>query len=118
MYYLMARFSGQPSFSACNDNEVIMTGKKNASIDLCQNGAVGSGAKTMYVGLYGGESCAIYTITPSVIDAAETCSSSISSICNNPSHYRSASAGRLSLSGLPWRLGLLLLACAVIPGLR
>jgi len=65
-YYAMSRWAYPPSFAACNDNEVVMSGVAQGAVDLCGQG---EGVSTAYVGIYGGSSCAVYTVEAHVVEA-------------------------------------------------
>ena len=73
VYYLISRWSKTPGFAACNENEVPMSGRVHGHADLCMlteklddyTARYGAGHSKLlqgYVGLYGGTSCAHYTI--------------------------------------------------------
>jgi len=68
IYYAMVRWHFPPGFAACNGDELIMTGKRSGSLMACgvegaiNSGEGGNGTATAYIGLFGGHSCAVYTV--------------------------------------------------------
>jgi hypothetical protein len=79
VYYMVSRWTHSPGFAACNENEVSMSFKVHGHADLCHltekfestytaeeiAAAAANGTEKSligYVGLYGGTSCAHYTI--------------------------------------------------------
>ena len=80
VYYLLSRWDQTPGFAACNANEVPMTTVKHAHVDLC--GYDGQ-FRTGYVGLYGGRSCAHYTVNAQPIAEGDECSTTTTSTCTN-----------------------------------
>ena len=79
VYYMISRWEHSPGFAACNENEVSMSFQTNGQADLChltekfestyseadKTAAAANGTELNllgYIGLYGGTSCAHYTI--------------------------------------------------------
>jgi hypothetical protein len=79
VYYMITRWEHSPGFAACNENEVRMSFQVNGQADLChltekfestfseadKTAAAANGTENNllgYIGLYGGTSCAHYTI--------------------------------------------------------
>jgi hypothetical protein len=114
VYYMMSRWERTPDFSACNQNELAMSGERDGRVDLCgmqqqldlcdscvggstspqcqasnMYGCVedarypGQRAPRGYMGLYGGTSCAEYTIQVSFIRNDEACSTATTGTCDN-----------------------------------
>ena len=114
VYYMMSRWERTPDFSACNQNELAMSGERDGRVDLCgmqqqldlcdscvegstspqcqasnMYGCIedarypGRRAPRGYMGLYGGTSCAEYTIQVSFIRNDEACSTATTGTCDN-----------------------------------
>lgn len=66
VYYAMVRWDNPPGFASCNEDELVMSGKNSGSLTACNVGdkvrALGNGTATAYIGLFGGTSCAVYTV--------------------------------------------------------
>uniref|UniRef100_A0A7S3S6K1 Uncharacterized protein n=2 Tax=Emiliania huxleyi TaxID=2903 RepID=A0A7S3S6K1_EMIHU len=80
-YYAMVRWDAPPSFASCNKNEVELSevdSSAPASIELCPAGDSADDAADAYIGIFGGLSCAIYTLeaTAFELDSGATCASS------------------------------------------
>jgi hypothetical protein len=84
IYFLMSRFNHTPSFAACNANEQMMSGQSEGFVDLCDSDFA-AGSNTGYIGLYGGTSCAMYTITALPLPDDVPCSRAVTGICSKTS---------------------------------
>jgi len=109
VYYMMSRWDHTPGFAACNENSLAMTNRNDGVISLCHlaqrfaatsipsrrlasadssSAASTSNSNTLlsdavargYVGLYGGRSCAHYTIDSHFIPEGGNCTQST---CSN-----------------------------------
>jgi len=101
IYYVMSRWDRTPGFAACNANEYPMTGRGDGSVDLCSLssrftnnvsahrrlsaaapvGVTATGQVLLsnevlygYIGLYGGASCAHYTLDTQFLPPTTNCS--------------------------------------------
>ena len=140
VYYMLSRWSKTPGFSACNENEVSMSGKTDGQLDLChitekldefaashggiksgespnaaavtpsgsrRRSLAGSSTSTRshadadvdpvgnssipklqgYIGLYGGTSCAHYTVEATFLPASNaSCSNATTGTCKDGHH--------------------------------
>ena len=96
IYYLLSRWTKPPGFAACNSNEFAMTGLTHGHVDLCDMRASLQGVESSdmngFVGLFGGRSCSLYSITASYKRAGQPCSNATTGSCS-PGHNASAAAG-------------------------
>ena len=84
LYYAMTRWHNVPSFAACNFNELYFDDLSKGYVDLCEApSAQGDESIEAFVGIYGGRSCADYTISVVGIDSNSSCSTSRTGICMN-----------------------------------
>ena len=94
IYYAMSRWDRMPGFTACNDNTIEMQGQHDGAVDLCHlaerfraHGSTGHSedhadpsellsdvVELGYIGLYGGTSCAYYTVEATYLRTANDCS--------------------------------------------
>ena len=99
VYYMITRWEHSPGFAACNENEVAMSFQVNGQADLChltekfestysdadKAAAAANGTELNllgYIGLYGGTSCAHYTIeTERLVNT--TCSFETTGTCKS-----------------------------------
>ena len=91
IYYVVSRWSRTPGFAACNENEYALTGKSDGHADLCQlteklddyanDGDDSTHTLQGYVGLYGGSSCAYYSIETEFLPSNSTCSTETTGTC-------------------------------------
>ena len=97
IYYMITRWDHSPGFAACNENEVAMSFQRDGHADLChltekfecafseadKAAAAANGTELSligYIGLYGGTSCAHYTIeTERLVNT--TCSIATTGTC-------------------------------------
>ena len=87
VYFMMSRWAGFPGFSTCNNNEMQLRGRKARSVELCNKAyaeATREETQLGYVGLFGGYSCAVYTIEASGIDNVDICSVATKGRCPRP----------------------------------
>jgi len=110
VYYAMSRWDRPPGFAACNDNTFAMSRLNNGQVDLCgassrfmaasgiENSSITTQADgrlsnqmietlsstvlTGWMGLYGGDSCAHYTLEADFITADENCSTATTATCS------------------------------------
>ena len=101
VYYLMSKWSAPPSFAGCNHNELQMTNLASGYVDLC-NDPTGTG--TAFVGLFGGRSCALYTITASRLTDDAVCSTALTGLCSTS--HSSAAAGAAHARRVTWWVAL------------
>jgi len=102
-YYAMTRWDFPPSFASCNDHEAQLTGLSVAHIDLCpptaeptehsrrrlaavgrQLGAAASGGRVADFGIYGGSSCAVYTVEAHLEEATAGPCAPVRSVLGGP----------------------------------
>jgi hypothetical protein len=94
VYYVISRWERTPGFAACNENEYAMSFMSDGHADLCDiptattnwGGPYEDPSSTSdllpgYVGLYGGTSCAHYTISTEWLDANSNCSVATTGTC-------------------------------------
>jgi len=94
IYYVLSRFGRTPGFAACNENEVALTGQLEGQADLCNVGnrftnhqstlrgeIPGEQVELGFVGLYGGRSCAFYTIETQILPHGSNCSTTNTGTC-------------------------------------
>ena len=101
VYFMMSRWASFPGFSTCNNNEIQLRGMKSghacgprlelqasriepqydetpvsAQVHLCnKDSGSGDGSTRLgYVGLFGGYSCAVYTIEAQLLATIDDCS--------------------------------------------
>lgn len=92
VYFLVSRWRRTPGFAACNHNEVAMTNQTEGIVDLCGLQTMGSerttygletsGPELGFLGLYGGLSCAYYTVLPTYLVSGDNCSTVTYSECD------------------------------------
>ena len=111
IYYAMARWTHLPGFAACNANEMIMSGKTEGHVDLCETNTTVE-SNVGYVAFYGGTSCAMYTITAELLADDLPCKTSTTGICNNPD--TSAAAASVHSLGMLMPLMLAILSAAAV----
>lgn len=85
VYYAMVRWHFPPGFAACNSDELKMSGKSYGVLQACSvptqvtaHGGTGKSA-TAYIGLYGGDRCAVYTVkaVPMTVSSNPTCNATV-----------------------------------------
>jgi hypothetical protein len=103
IYYIMSRWNHMPSFAACNANEMLMSGRPIGSIDLCDSGADAE-TSAGYIGLYGGSSCAVYTVVALPLPDDIACRNTTTGICSPTS---AAAPSLYANQGLVWVLAIL-----------
>jgi len=111
IYYAMARWTHLPGFAACNVNEMLMSGKTEGSVDLCETNATVE-SNVGYVALYGGTSCAMYTITAQPLADDLPCKTTTTGICSDA--YTSAAAASVHSLGMRMPLLLAVLSAAAV----
>ena len=96
IYFMMSRWAGFPGFSTCNNNEMQLRGRKDGHAELCNEGhseAPSEQTQLGYIGLFGGYSCAVYTIEAQPIDDVSICSVETKGRCPRPMNRLSPSSG-------------------------
>jgi len=100
VYFMISRWTHSPGFAACNENEVRMSFQVHGQADLChltekfestytpeQTAAAAANGTELsligYVGLYGGTSCAHYTMTAERL-VSGNCSTETTGTCRSP----------------------------------
>jgi len=92
IYYVISRWSRTPGFAACNENEAPLTGLTDGYADLCHlteklddyanDGDNSTHTLQGYVGLYGGTSCAYYSIETEFLPTNSTCHTETTGTCH------------------------------------
>jgi len=93
IYFLQSRWKRLPGFAACNANEMAMTGESHGQVDICNLDTAMLGGTfrdshgheeswtSAYIGLFGGTSCAYYTLKTIYLTANDSCSQTQTGAC-------------------------------------